>query len=138
AAIDSRGTIQRMRHPLMTRSATRAKFPFWKKVTAMTDAASSRSHSAALARKNQGQGPEATEPRTPADKRREAHRVAEELYRHRPDWVLFFREVLGVGGVVPRLFPSQEELAAFKQTPEYAEIQKMLADLRYQGPYGAD
>ncbi len=104
----------------------------------MTDAASSRSQSPATARKNVGQASEPAKSRPSSEKRREAHRVAEELFHQRPDWVVFFREVLGVGGVVPRLFPSQDELAAFKQTSEYAAIQKMLADLRNQGPYGAE
>ena len=39
------------------------------------------------------------------------HRVAAELFRQDPDWVTFFREVLGVEGVVRRVFTSPAELA---------------------------
>ena len=42
---------------------------------------------------------------TVEDRRQEAYRVAEALYRQDPDWVTFFREILGIGGVVRRLFP---------------------------------
>ncbi len=64
------------------------------------------------------------------DRRQEAYRVARTLYRQDPDWVTFFREILGIGGVVRRLFPGREELAEFERTTEYAEIQLMLARLR--------
>ena len=42
----------------------------------------------------------------------------------------YFREILGIGGVVRRLFPKREELAEFERSTEYAEIQLMLARLR--------
>ncbi len=60
----------------------------------------------------------------------EIYRIANELYRQNPDWVTFFREVLGVDGVARKLFPSAEEFANLEQTEEYAEIQQMLASLR--------
>ncbi len=60
----------------------------------------------------------------------QVYRVACELYRQGPDWVTFFREVLGVEGVVRRVFKSPAELARFEQTREYAEIQQMVAKLR--------
>ena len=66
----------------------------------------------------------------PADKKQEACRVATEIFRKNPDWVTFFREVLGVDGVVRRLFTSAEEMEAFGQGPEFAEIQQMVAKLR--------
>jgi predicted HicB family RNase H-like nuclease len=65
-----------------------------------------------------------------AGKKQEAYRVAAEMYRQDPDWVTFFREVLGVDGVVRRLFPSSEEMAAFEQADEYCQIQQMVARLR--------
>jgi predicted HicB family RNase H-like nuclease len=67
---------------------------------------------------------------TTEERRVEAHRVAESLYRQAPDWVIFFREILGIGGVVRRLFPGRDDLADFERTEEYAEIQLMLARLR--------
>ncbi len=57
-------------------------------------------------------------------------RVAADLYRQDPDWVTFFREVLGVEGIVRRVFPSATDLARFEQTKEYADIQQMVAKLR--------
>lgn len=67
---------------------------------------------------------------TTAERRAEAYRVADEMYRQSPDWVIFFREILGIGGVVRRLFPSREDLGEFERSEEYAEIQLMLARLR--------
>ncbi len=57
-------------------------------------------------------------------------RVATELFRQDPDWVTFFRELLGVEGVIRRVFTTPAELAEFEQTREYAEIQQMVAKLR--------
>lgn len=73
------------------------------------------------------------DPRTTI-KRQEVIQFAESLYEKRPDWVAFFREILGHTGVVRRKFPTAEELAAFEQCEEYAHIQAMLADLRKTGP----
>ncbi|MDA0659421.1 MAG: hypothetical protein O3C60_11330, partial [Planctomycetota bacterium] len=64
------------------------------------------------------------------DRRAEVRRVAAELFRQTPDWVTFFREVLGVEGIVRKLFPSVEELASFEQSAEYIELQQMVARLR--------
>lgn len=56
--------------------------------------------------------------------------VAENLYRQDPDWVTFFREVVGIDGAVRKSFPSFEELTAFEQSEEFDAIQKMLVKLR--------
>ncbi len=64
------------------------------------------------------------------EKATRAVKVAGELLRQGPDWVTFFREILGVDGVVQRLFPTEQDLRGFEQTEEYAEIQKMLSNLR--------
>ena len=58
------------------------------------------------------------------------YRVASELFRQDPDWVTFFREVLGVEGVVRRVFSTPADLAQFEQSREYGEIQQMVAKLR--------
>ena len=71
-------------------------------------------------------------PTMQVDKKQEAFRVAMEMYGQDPDWVTFFREVLGVDGVVRRLFPSAEEMDEFKAGREYAEIQRMVKTLREQ------
>lgn len=64
------------------------------------------------------------------DRHQTAQRIANELYHRQPDWLTFFREVLGVDGVLRKLFASAEDLAAFEKTDQYAEIQAMLAKLR--------
>jgi predicted HicB family RNase H-like nuclease len=65
-----------------------------------------------------------------AMKEQEVYRIAHELFSQSPDWVTFFREVLGIEGVINKAYSKAEELAQFQQTQEYAEIQQMLAKLR--------
>jgi len=69
----------------------------------------------------------------PANRTQEVHRIARELYRQQADWVTFFRKILGVDGVVRQLFPTTAELTELEGTPEYSEIQQMLAKLRERG-----
>ena len=57
---------------------------------------------------------------------------AEQLYQQDPDWVTFFREVLGVDGMVRRTFTRLEDLTAFEKSSEYDQIQKWLVKLREQ------
>jgi predicted HicB family RNase H-like nuclease len=64
------------------------------------------------------------------EKYREILQVAENLYRQDPDWVTFFREVVGIDGAVRKSFPSFDELTAFEQSEEFEAIQKMLVKLR--------
>ncbi|MEI7862725.1 MAG: toxin-antitoxin system HicB family antitoxin [Planctomycetota bacterium] len=56
--------------------------------------------------------------------------VAERLHAMNPEWVVYFREVLGVEGVVRRTFREAEELVRFECSPHYARIREMLDDLR--------
>lgn len=56
--------------------------------------------------------------------------VARQLHQGKPDWVTFFRETLGVNGAARSVFPSQEEYVKFEQSTEFAEIQKLVANLR--------
>jgi len=55
---------------------------------------------------------------------------AYELFSKSPDWVTFYREILGLNGAVRRHFASKEALAQFEQTESYAAIQQMLTKLR--------
>ena len=66
----------------------------------------------------------------PHERCAEVRRVATELFRQSPDWVTFFREILGVDGIVRKLFQTPEEVACFEQSAEYSELQQMLARLR--------
>jgi predicted HicB family RNase H-like nuclease len=47
-----------------------------------------------------------------------------------PDWATFFREVLGVDGIVKKMYPTSHEFEEFEKTKEYADIQAMLVKLR--------
>ena len=66
-------------------------------------------------------------------KTQQIHRLAGDLYHKNPDWVTFFRELLGVEGAARQYFSTNQEWSAFKQTDEYTEIQQMVAKLRERG-----
>ncbi|MBX3432599.1 MAG: hypothetical protein KF847_04700 [Pirellulales bacterium] len=68
------------------------------------------------------------------EKYQEVLQAAERLFRQDPDWVTFFREVLGIDGVVRRQFSSFDDLTAFEQSEEFAKIQKMVVKLREKRP----
>jgi predicted HicB family RNase H-like nuclease len=72
------------------------------------------------------------------DRRGTAQRIANEMFQQQPDWITFFREVLGVDGLLRKLFVTPEDLAAFEKTEEYNEIQLMLAKLRDRSGAAAD
>jgi predicted HicB family RNase H-like nuclease len=56
--------------------------------------------------------------------------VAERLHSMNPEWVVFFREVLGVDGIVRRTFSDPAALLRFECSPHYARIREMLDSLR--------
>lgn len=56
--------------------------------------------------------------------------AAEKLFQSSPDWVVFFREVLGIEGLARQTFPSFDDLAAFERSEEFDQIQQMLVKLR--------
>ena len=62
--------------------------------------------------------------------RQEVFQVATDLYKQQPDWVAFFRELLGLDGVIRKVYQTPDALADFEQTEEYQKIQQMLAKLR--------
>lgn len=55
---------------------------------------------------------------------------AQNLFQSKPDWVTFFREVLGISGAARKLFPTQQEFIAFENTDEFKRIQMMVSALR--------
>ncbi len=63
-------------------------------------------------------------------KEAQVYRVADELYQRNPDWVTFYREVMGIDGIIRQSFPNQLELIHFEQSNEYSDIQQMVAKLR--------
>ena len=74
--------------------------------------------------------PPTTTTHSQEDHKQTATRIAAEMFQQQPDWVTFFREVLGVDGLVRKLFNTPEQMAEFEKTAEYAEIQAMVAKLR--------
>jgi len=66
-------------------------------------------------------------------KPQEVYQIASELFSQDPDWVTFFREVLGLNGLVRQAYPVAEQMADFERSSEYLEIQRMLAKLRERG-----
>jgi len=73
-----------------------------------------------------------------ADRGREVMRVAQEAFSQTGNWVLFYRELLGVDGAVRTLFPDLTELRLFEQSSEFAELQEMVAAMRSQDGSKAD
>jgi len=65
-------------------------------------------------------------------------RVAEKLYAQNPDWITFYREILGLHGMIRQTYPAPDELAEFEQTETFHEIQQMLTRLREQGPVASN
>ena len=56
--------------------------------------------------------------------------AAQALFDTNPDWVVFFREVLGLGGIVRQTFATAEQMTGFEHSDAYREIQRMLTILR--------
>ena len=74
---------------------------------------------------------------TPTEsKNEEVLQTARAMFNQSPEWIMFFREVIGLGGTIRTAFPTPEQLTAFQQTTQYAEIQEMLAQLRQRGLNG--
>ncbi len=62
----------------------------------------------------------------------EALRIAQEAFSKTGSWVVFYREIMGVEGVVRKLFPSTEEMRRFETSKEFGELQEMVAAVRSQ------
>ena len=67
---------------------------------------------------------------TKEELRRRAHQRASATFRRDPDWVTFYREVLGVDGVIDQLFETFGHRCEFEKSEEFSKIQQMLARLR--------
>ena len=63
-------------------------------------------------------------------KARQVYQVAVTLFNTNPDWVDFFREILGLNGAARIAFPTAKKMAQFEQTEEFAAIHQMIARLR--------
>jgi predicted HicB family RNase H-like nuclease len=67
---------------------------------------------------------------SPIDKQTEILKIAEELYSKNPDWVTYYREILGVEGIVRQTFPTPQMLEDFEQSDACREIHYLLTKLR--------
>ena len=63
----------------------------------------------------------------------EVLRVARDLFERNPDWVTFYREVLGLHGVVRQSYPTRQAMIDFEQSEAHDEVQRMLRKLRDRG-----
>jgi predicted HicB family RNase H-like nuclease len=66
------------------------------------------------------------------EKNQQILQTARQLFESEPDWVTFFREILGVDGIVRRQFTNLDDLTTFEKSSEYDQIQKWLVKLREQ------
>jgi hypothetical protein len=64
------------------------------------------------------------------EKHNEILRIAEELYQTNPDWVTFYRELLGVDGIVRQTFLTRQQLEDFEQSDACREIHYLITKLR--------
>lgn len=64
------------------------------------------------------------------DKRQEILHTARELFDRGVDWVEFYREILGLDGLIRETFESTKELTRFEKSDDFREIQEMLTKLR--------
>ncbi|MCE9546403.1 MAG: hypothetical protein K8T25_12915 [Planctomycetia bacterium] len=70
------------------------------------------------------------------ERSQEVQRIASELYQQTPDWVTFFREVLGIDGIIRKAYPDPNSLAEFEKSEDYQNIQQMVAKLRERNGAG--
>lgn len=60
----------------------------------------------------------------------QAFDVANDLFGSAPNWVCFYREMLGGSGLVHELFPTNDEFGRFLRTDQNHQVQLMLTALR--------
>jgi predicted HicB family RNase H-like nuclease len=68
------------------------------------------------------------------EKYEQIYRKAFALFSTTPDWVTFFRQIMGVGGIIRTTFSSKEELSDFERSETFGRIQQMLGKLREPVP----
>ena len=66
-----------------------------------------------------------------------ALRIAMECFQQNPEWTEFFRDILGVNGVIRCLFPTTSDLHAFEQSEGHARILDMQMQLRERSKYSS-
>jgi predicted HicB family RNase H-like nuclease len=79
----------------------------------------------------------ANEKRIANEKYEEIHQQAKDFYTQKTDWVTFYRNILGVDGIVRQMLPTHSERVKFEQSKTYEDIQRMLSKLRRKGAIAA-
>ena len=69
-----------------------------------------------------------------SEKHEEIKAAAEALFAAKPEWIVFYREILGLRGMIRRHFQTPSSMTEFEQTDIYRQIQRMLAELRKLPP----
>lgn len=64
------------------------------------------------------------------EQRERVYEAAFRLFSSSPDWVTFFRQVLGLNGLIRQTYTTPESLAEFERSDTYADILQMLTRLR--------
>lgn len=62
--------------------------------------------------------------------RERVYQAAYRLFSETPDWVTFFRRILGLNGLVRRTYDTPERLTEFERSDTHARILEMLTKLR--------
>jgi len=75
---------------------------------------------------------------TPEQKFEDVLQAANRIYQKGVDWVAFYREVLGLEGVIRKTLTSAEEMAQFERSSQFEAVQQMLAELRVKAPVATD
>ncbi len=60
----------------------------------------------------------------------QAFDIANDLFGNAPTWVCFYRELMGGDGMIPLLFPLNDDFGQFLRCEQYHQIQMMLTALR--------
>ena len=68
-----------------------------------------------------------------AERKQEVLKTAQQILERTTDWASFYREILGVEGIVRKLFPTVDAQSEFEVSDEFFRIQQMLAKLREKG-----
>ena len=74
--------------------------------------------------------PDVAERPISTDQRRLAVQTALAMSWETDDWEDFFREIMSMQGLIHQMFPSVAQRREFETTPEYVEIQHMMAEMR--------
>ncbi len=75
---------------------------------------------------------------TVTERQQEVEHAISDVLAKTPDWITFYRETLGLRGIVRRCFPTRELLAEFETTETYRHLQQTLNSLRKRGPAASD